>query len=276
MSQKTPNIKISAVIITLNEESNIARCLSSLTFVDEILIYDSNSKDKTVHVASNLGFIVDGKVKLKIVQGPWLGFGATKKKATSLASNDWVLSIDADEVISDELMSEISELFKTLNPQSAGLIPRRSFFLNRWIDFGGWYPDYQLRLFNRTHWSWDQVTIHEKVVPLQAESTRVRLNSPLHHFVFRSIEHQVATNNRYSTLLAQKLFAQGKKFNWFHFLTKPVVKFIECYIWKMGFRDGWPGFVIAKSASYSVFLKWAKLKELSQDDFQRKNLKPNE
>ena len=275
MSQKIQNLKISAVLITFNEELNIARCLSSLNFVDEIVIYDSQSTDKTVEVASKLSFVVDGQIKLKTVQGPWLGFGLTKSKATLLASHDWIISIDADEVVSDELAQEIIDRATNLNSSSAFQIPRRSFFLNQWIDFGGWYPDYQLRFFNRTHWHWDHSSIHEKVVPTSPESQMLTLKYPLHHFVFKSIEHKANTNNRYSSLLAQKLFAQGKRYNWFHFLTKPAVKFIECYIWKMGFRDGWPGFVIAKGAAYSVFLKWSKLKELSMNS-ARKNSNPHE
>lgn len=269
------NLKISAVLITFNEASNIARCLLSLDFVDEIVIYDSHSIDKTLEIASKIGFVAEGKVKLKIVRGSWLGFGPTKSKATQSASNDWIFSIDADEVISNELKAELVQIATNLNPQSAYQIPRRSFYLGRWIDFGGWYPDYQLRLFNRTHWHWDHEPIHEKVVPTHAQSQLMKLKSPLHHFVFKSIEHQVSTNNRYSSLLAQKLFAQGQRFNWFHFLTKPAVKFIECYIWKMGFRDRWPGFVIAKSAAYSIFLKWSKLKELSLDS-SRKNANASE
>lgn len=256
-SQKIP---ISAVLITLNEESNIARCLASLDFVNEVVIYDSGSKDRTLDIAQQMSLFASGRVQLKVIKGEWLGFGPTKNKATALATNPWILSVDADEVISPELKQELLHL--PLQAETSYLIPRRSFYLNRWIDHGGWYPDYQLRFFNKTNWQWDAAPIHEKVVPAKDSFTKIKLQNPMHHFVFKNIEHQVQTNNRYSTLQAEKMFNEGQAFSWFHFLTKPHVKFIENFYWKLGFLDGWAGFVIAVSSGYSVFLKWAKLKEL--------------
>ncbi len=272
MGTTLQKIPISAVIITLNEESNIARCLNSLDFVDEVVIYDSGSKDKTLQVAQALSLFVSGKVKLKIIEGEWLGFGPTKNKATAAANHSWILSLDADETVSPELKIEVLTL--TLNPLHSYLIPRRSFYLNRWIDHGGWYPDFQLRLFNKEQWQWDLAPIHEKVVSSSSSAQTLKLKSPLHHFVFKNIAHQVQTNNRYSSLQAEKLFKDGKRYSGFHFVTKPWVKFIECYFIKLGFLDGWPGFVIAVSAGYSVFLKWAKLEEL--ENIQLKELQKNQ
>lgn len=264
MGTNLPKIQISAVIITLNEESNIARCLESLDFVDEVVIYDSGSKDRTIAIAQQLSLFASGRVKLNVVQGEWLGFGPTKNKATSLAINSWILSIDADEVVSAELKQELKSL-QNLNSENSFLVPRRSFYLERWIDHGGWYPDYQLRFFNKQFWQWDFAPIHEKVVPSKPDLQSLKFSWPLQHYVFKNIEHQVQTNNRYSSLQAEKMFKDGKRFNWFHFWTKPHVKFVECYYWKLGFLDGWAGFVIAVSAAYSVFLKWAKLRELQRN-----------
>lgn len=248
--------KISAVVITKNEEKNIERCLKSVCWVDEIIVYDSGSIDQTVELAKKLG--------AKVFQGEWKGFGSTKKLATEMALNNWILSLDADEEVTLELKSEINlALASKLEPEAVFLIPRLSNYLNCWVRHGGWYPDRQLRLFNKTCHQWNTEPIHEKVMPQLGKNTIQRsLKSHLNHFVFKNIEHQVETNNRYSTLQAQKMFRENIKMNWFHYLTKPAVKFIECYFFKFGFLDGWVGYLIARNAAYSVFLKWSKLKEL--------------
>lgn len=241
-------MNLSVVVICLNEEANIERCLNSVQWADQILVYDSGSTDKTTAIAQSLG--------AKVVSGEWLGFGPTKHKAVTLAEHDWILSLDADEVVSPELASEIRH--RPLNEKVAYKIPRLSNYLNHWVRFGGWYPDYQTRLFHRGFSQWNQNIVHEKVEAAAYE----KLTKPLFHYVFKNIEHHIQTNNKYSGLLAQKMWDSGKRFSWFHFLTKPCVKFIECYFIKLGFLDGWVGFFIAKGASYSVFLKWSKLKEL--------------
>ncbi len=245
-------IKLSVVVITLNEEANIERCLKSVQWADEIFVYDSGSTDSTVKIAQSLS--------ASVTSGPWLGFGPTKNKAAALAKNDWILSVDADEEVSAELFQEIVK--NTLNPQAAYQIPRQSRYLGKWIRFGGWYPDYQVRLFHRGHANWNQDLVHEKVEAKQY----LKLANKLNHYVFKSIEQHIQTNNKYSGLLAKKLFDQGKKFSWFHFFTKPKVKFFECYFLKLGFLDGWVGLFIARSAAYSVLLKWSKLKELEMNE----------
>ncbi|MBC7754434.1 MAG: glycosyltransferase family 2 protein [Moraxellaceae bacterium] len=243
--------KISVVIIAKNEERNIKRCIESALFAEEIIVYDSGSTDQTVNVARNLG--------AKVFAGPWMGFGPTKRHATDLAAHDWILSMDADEEVSEELKIEILNRRESLIPDVGYRLPRLSQFLGRWVYHGGWYPDYQLRLFNRKHSHWSEDLIHEKVKSNSVEN----FTSHLNHYVFNDINHQVQTNNRYSSLQAEDMHQCGKKFSWFHFLTKPYVKFIECYFLKGGFLDGWVGYLIARNAAYSVFLKWAKLKELS-------------
>lgn len=252
MSHKNEKLQISVVLISLNEQSNIARAINSVQWAADVVVYDSGSSDQTCEIAKNLG--------VKLVQGKWLGFGKTKKLATSFAKFDWILSLDCDEEVSDFLKNEIKENFASLKPDCVYKVPRLSFYLGRNIKHGGWYPDYQARLFNKNIHNWNEVDVHEKV----EAKTYEYLRSDLNHYVFNNIEHQVQTNNRYSSLQAKEMFSAGKNFSWFHFLTKPFVKFIECYFWKMGFLDGWPGFVIAYSAGYSVFLKWAKLQELEQ------------
>lgn len=257
MTEKSESVALSVAIITLNEEFNIARAIRSVGWAAEVVIYDSGSKDKTIEIAQKMG--------AKVVQGPWLGFGPSKRKVTEAASYDWILSIDADEEVPEALATEIRQKWSALQPQRAYQIPRLSKYLGKWIKYGGWYPDHQTRLFHRQYSNWDNAEIHEKV---QAQELG-RLTQPFHHYVFKNIEHQVQTNNRYSSLQAQEMHRKGKDFSWFHFFTKPYVKFIECYFLKLGLLDGWPGYVIARNAGYSVFMKWSKLRELSMKEVEK-------
>lgn len=250
MNNNKLKIPISVVLIALNEQANIARALNSVSWALDIVVYDSGSMDKTKDIASKLG--------ANIIQGTWLGYGKTKKIATEYAKFDWVLSIDCDEEVSESLQFEIRDKLNSLRPDTVYKIPRISYYLERWIKHGGWYPDHQARLFNKKHFNWNENNIHEKV---EAENYE-NLLSNLNHYVFKSIEDQVKTNNRYSSLQAEEMLTAKKKFSWFHFFTKPIVKFIECYFIKLGFLDSWAGYVIAYNAGYSVFLKWAKLREL--------------
>jgi glycosyltransferase involved in cell wall biosynthesis len=247
-------LPISVVIIAMNEELNIARAINSVQWADEVLVYDSGSTDKTVQVAENLG--------AHIIVGKWMGFGLTKKYASLKAKHNWILSLDCDEEVSLNLKNEIVEkLLSPLNEKTAYRIPRASFYLNKWIKYGGWYPDRQTRLFNKMYSNWGAEEIHEKVKAEQYEN----LSNNINHYVFRNIEHQVNTNNRYSSLQAQEMFRMGKKFSWLLFIIKPYVKFTECYLLKLGFLDGWAGYFIARSAAYSVFLKWSKLYEYERE-----------
>jgi glycosyltransferase involved in cell wall biosynthesis len=246
-------LPLSLVIITLNEEKNLKACIESVPFASDIVILDSFSKDKTKEIALSFG--------ARFFEQAWLGFGAQKKKAVELAKFDWVLSLDADERLSPELQEEIISRFAGLDSGVGYQMPRRSFYLRRWIDHGGWYPDYQLRLFNRKYANWNQAGIHEKVESSQIE----KLTHSIHHYVFTSISHQVLTNDKYSSLQAQQIFEQKQqKFSLFRLITKPPVKFFENYIFKLGFMDGLPGFIIAVGSAYSVFLKHAKLWELEK------------
>lgn len=245
---------MSVVLISLNEQSNIERALRSVAWADDVVVYDSGSTDQTVEIAKRMG--------ARVIQATWKGFGPTKHAATLLAQHDWVLSIDCDEEVSESLKNEIKTKISSLKPEVVYRLPRLSFYLKRWIKYGGWYPDYQARLFNRKIHNWNHADIHEKVEAQHYES----LTSCLNHYVFKSINQHVQTNNRYSSLQAEQMFSHGRKFSWFHFLTKPPFKFFECYFLKRGFMDGWAGYVIAISASYSVFLKWSKLKELEMEN----------
>jgi glycosyltransferase involved in cell wall biosynthesis len=240
-------LPLAAVIITMNEEKNIERCLRSLDFVQEIVVLDSGSSDGTRKICESFGVQF-------YTQVPFLGFGAQKAKASQLASQDWILSVDADEEVSPGLRAELIQAFSNLNPQTAYRLPRLSYHLGRWIRHGGWYPDFQTRLFHRKFSSWDQAEIHEKVQAPRYE----KLKNNLNHYAFKDLSHQVHTNDKYSTLQSIADRKAGKHFSLFKLLTKPLVKFFECYFFKQGFRDGLPGFIIAVGAAYSVFLRWSK------------------
>jgi len=242
-------LPLSVVVITKNEASNIERCLRSVPWASEYLVVDSGSADATVAKAQACG--------ARVLTEPWRGFGAQKAFAAGAALNDWILSLDADEALSPELSAEIQTRFAHLDPQTGYEMPRQSFHLGRWIRHGGWFPDAQLRLFHRKHSMWNLAAIHEQVQCARRE----RLQNRILHYVFRDLAEQVATNNRYSSLQAQEHFEKGQKFSYFKLLIKPGGKFFETYFLKLGFLDGLPGLIISVGASYSVFLRWAKLWE---------------
>lgn len=245
-------LPMSLVVITLNEEQNIERCIKSVPFASEVLILDSGSQDQTLMKAAGLG--------AKVITEPWQGFGLQKRRATELAQYDWILNLDADEALSPELQQEIIEKFSQLKPDTAYQMSRKSFHLGRWILHGGWYPDRQLRLYHRKHSNWSPAQIHERIEASSIES----LEQPLLHWVFADLSDQIQTNNRYSTLQAQSQYGQGERFSIVKLMVKPMSKFIECYLLKLGFLDGIPGLVIAVGAGYSVFLRWAKIWELER------------
>lgn len=245
-------LPISLTVITKNEEHNIERCLRSAPFVSEIVVVDSDSTDRTQEKARSLG--------AEVYNENWRGFGPQRRLAVAKCNYDWILTLDADEALSPELSKEIQDRFTDLEPQVGYQFPRISFHLGRWIRHGGWYPDYQLRLFNRKHSQWDEAVIHEKVIAPRTQ----KFQHPIRHWVFQDLFHQVQTNNRYSTLQAEDLHKKGKGFSFWKLIFKPKSKFFETYVFKLGFLDGRAGFIIAVGAAYSVFLKWSKLWELEK------------
>lgn len=243
---------LSLVILTKNEAHNIERCIQSVPVAQDVVVLDSESIDQTVVKAQALG--------ARTFVEPWQGFFRMRKRATELAKHDWILALDADEALSEESLQEIKDLL-TVGPKAdAYAFPRRSFHLGRWIHHGGWYPDRQIRLYHRGRAQWAEAELHEKI---KAQNIQ-RLKNPILHWVFRDLSHQVETNNRYSSLGAEQLAVKGKKFSLIKFIFKPWGKFLEAYIWKQGFRDGLPGFIIAVGAAYSMFLKFAKLWEMER------------
>lgn len=240
---------LSLAIICLNEEANIERCIRSVPFADEVIVVDSGSRDATVEIAKSLG--------AKVFVETWRGFRDQKRRATDLCRNEWVLSLDADEALSPEAAREIETLLSSpkLGSATGYESPRLTWNLGRWIRHGGWYPDRQLRLYDRRQSRWEGGEhVHERV---RSRVTQ-RLEHPIRHWPFATLAVQVETNNRYSTLGAAEQARKGKKFSVLKLVFKPLSKFFETYVVKKGFLDGLPGFIISVGAAYSIFLKFAK------------------
>ena len=253
----TKPLKISATIITFNEEENISAALESLTWADEVLVVDSESTDRTREIAADWG--------ARVLVQPWTGFASQKQFATTQAAHDWVFSLDADERVSPELRTAILALAKQNTLTEDGyLINRRSFYQGRWIRGGGWYPDRQLRLFDRTRGSWKQRLIHESVEMDQNARVSALSGDILHYSVKDAAHHHRMIGERYAPLAARQMFEEGKKSSVFKIATAAPSAFLESYVLKAGFRDGLAGLTIASFAAHHAFLKQLMLWELEK------------
>lgn len=246
--------RISAAIITFNEEKNIRGCLGSIKWVDEIIVVDSFSTDKTVEICR--------EYTDRVIQREWSGHVKQKQFALEQATGDWILSLDADERLSQEAAEEIKSRVLHSSPSVDGFIlPRQSYYLKRWINHGGWYPDSKLRLVRRGRARWGGDDPHDKLI---INGKTGRLRGKILHYVYSDISHQLKTVDSFSRISAEQWHKDGKKFNLFFLLFRPPIRFLEMYIWKKGFLDGMPGFIIAVVSSYYIFLKYAKLWELQK------------
>jgi len=242
---------LTAVVITYNEESNIEDCLQSLTVADEIIIVDSNSSDKTVELAK--------KYTEKIFVVDWKGYAAAKNYGIDRSSNDWILSIDADERLSDELVNSIQKL-KSQKPSAAGFtIPRRTWYLKRWIKAGGWYPDRNIRLFNRQSGRFKQVPVHEAV---NLSGNVIDLDGDILHFSYNNISDHIIRIDKYSSLAALNWYKNGRKPNFLIMLVRPIWEFLRKFVLLRGYKDGKEGLILAGMHAFYVFSKYVKLYEL--------------
>jgi len=245
-------VKISAVLITFNEEANISSALQSLAGIaDEIIVVDSFSTDRTVKLAR--------ECTDRVVERKWTNYSDQKNFADALASHPWILSLDADERISDDLRAEILAL-KVQDPSCAGFsMPRLVFYLGRWIRHCGWYPDRKVRLFRKDAAHWEGEYVHET---LAVRGEIRKLKGPLHHFTYRTIGDHLTRLDQFADLGAQKLYAQGRKSRWYHLLVLPFSRFLKSYLLKRGFLDGFAGVVVSVLNGYSIFVRYAKLREI--------------
>lgn len=243
--------QISATIITFNEEKNIERCLKSLHGIaDEIIVVDSNSTDKTVEICE--------QYNARVFQNPFEGYSQQKNFAVSKSSYDIILSLDADEALSDKLRSSILEVKENWK-NNAYNFNRLTNFCGSWIKNGGWYPDKQLRLWDKNWGSWNKNKIHEKV-EIKSNAKLGFLKGDLLHYSYYTISEYISQLNKYSDLKAEELIRRNKKPNFLMLLFKPLIKFIINYFLKKGLLDGYYGFVLAVSSAYATFMTYVKLK----------------
>lgn len=245
-------MKITATIITFNEERNVARVIESLRCCDEILVLDSGSNDRTPEIATKLG--------ARVEEASWHGYAAQKNIATELASHDWILSLDADESLSEALEAEIWQIKKSGPAFDGYTVPRLAQYLGRWILHSGWYPDRKVRLFDRRKAKWIGDFVHESV----AVQGRVgHLQSNLLHFTCNSLSEHLRTMDGYTTLAAQEIVARGKTPGMIELLFDPPWTFLRTYLLKRGFLDGAEGLAIAYMAAFYNFVKYSKARHMS-------------
>jgi len=244
-------LKISATLITLNEEANLARAIESLRCCDEIVVLDSGSQDRTVEIAASLG--------ARVIESEWTGYAAQKNFAAQQAAHDWVLSLDADEALSEPLEGDILEI-KRLGPRAdAYTIPRLAQYMGRWILHSGWYPDRKVRLYDRRRARWVGEYVHESV---QVDGPIAHLNSNLLHFTCDSLSKHFETMDRYTTLAAREIAAQRRPAPLWRILLSPPWAFLKSYVFQRGFLDGYEGLIIAYMAATYVFVKYIKARNM--------------
>ncbi len=249
-------MKISAVIIAFNEENKIADAIKSVAWADEIIVVDSESTDRTREICEQLNATV--------VIKKWEGFSRQKQYAIDCAAHDWILSLDADERISDKLATEILQLksFDETKLADGYRIPRLSFYMNRPIRHGGWYPDWQMRFFNRRKGSWKNVLIHESVAMKSGSKIEKLTGDILHFSVENASHHHRMIGERYAPLAARQMFERGKRHSKLKLMTAGTTAFLQTYLLRLGFLDGLAGFAIARFAAHHAFLKYLLLWEI--------------
>lgn len=239
---------VTATVITLNEARHIEACLASLAFADEVLVVDSGSTDGTPDLARRGG--------ARVIERDWPGYSAQKDFAASQASHDWILSVDADERVTPALVDEIRLTLAAPGDHAGFRMPRVTFHLGRWIRTTDWYPDYQLRLYDRRRAHWKARRVHESVT---ADGPVGRLTAELQHHAYRDIAHHYETMQRYTTLAALQMRDEGRHVWGPELLLHPPFAFLRNYLLKRGILDGGPGLIISAMNAHYVFMKYAKL-----------------
>lgn len=249
-------IKISVAIITFNEEHNIERCIKSVqNIADEIVVVDSFSTDKTKDICEALGII--------FIQNPFAGHIEQKNYALTKTKNDIVLSLDADEALSPDLILEIKKIKE--NFQADGyFFNRLTNYNGQWIKHSGWYPDSKLRIFKKSHARWGGVNPHDIII-MNKNSKIEYLRGDLLHYSYRSITDHINQTNKFTTIAAKQAYSLGKRSNLLKIVTRPILKFFKDYFLKAGFLDGRYGFVICCINSLSALLKYSKLYDLQNN-----------
>ncbi|PWT78922.1 MAG: glycosyltransferase family 2 protein [Bacteroidetes bacterium] len=242
--------KLSVVIITFNEEHAIGRCIDSVkSIADEIIVLDSYSTDRTVEIAIEKG--------ARVTRQKFAGYIEQKNDALALASFPFVLSLDADEAVDEQLGQSISQI-KSSFPSPAYTMNRCTNYCGQFIRHGSWYPDKKLRLFDKRIARWGGINPHDKVI-MDKAAQAIHLKGDILHFSYRSVDEHVQQNNRFSTISAAAIYGLGKRTNLFKIVINPFWAFLQSYFVRAGFLDGFYGFVIAINIAHLTFLKHVKL-----------------
>jgi len=245
---------LSVAIITLNAATQLADCLASVRFADDIVVVDSGSSDGTVALAERYG--------ARVIQQDWLGFGRQKQFAVAAAAHDWVLCLDADERVTPDLQAAIEKALHS--PSTAAFrFARCNRFLGRYLRHGEGYPDWSLRLFDRRQARWSDDAVHEKVL---TDGPVAMLNGDLLHDSAESLATYLNKQNRYTSLAADMALAAGKQASFGRLAFSPLVRFVKFYILRQGFRDGLPGLVHIAIGCFNSFIKYSKMLERQNDD----------
>ena len=262
-------IKLSAVIITLNEEKKIGRCLLSLkSIADEIVVVDSFSTDKTEEICLQHG--------AKFFKHNFEGYIEQKNYALTCATYDYILSIDADEALSEELKQSILKV-KSNWKYDGYFFNRFNNYCGQWIHHSNWYPDQKLRLFDRRKGKWGGTNPHDRFVQIKG-ATKKHIKGDLLHWVLSTYEDHIDKANKFSTIAAEEAFKKGRAASIFTILSHAMWRFVKSYIVRLGVLDGYNGFVISSFSSYTVFLKYIKLRQMNLHDagrFDKRNSRNN-
>lgn len=246
-------IKISVSIITLNEEKNIARCLESVKGVaDEVVVVDSFSIDKTKDICLQYG--------VKFIEQTFLGYVEQKNFADAQAENDWILSLDADEELSEKLKKEILAIKNTLTADAYEM-PRMTNYIGKWIRHTDWYPDRKIRLYNRKKAQWQGQSLHEQLT-IHDDAKLIKLKGDILHYSYYSIHQHIAQFNKFTEIGAKEAVQKGKKAPLYKVFINPVWKFIYSYFFRLGFLDGYKGFLVCAISAFATFCKYIKMREL--------------
>jgi len=250
MNDKLP---ISVTVITKDEEDNLARCLASVPFADEIVVIDSGSADRTVEIARQFTERVEFHA--------WEGHVKQKQYAVDVARHDWILSLDADEEVHESLRRLIMDLWKTAPACDAYRVRRRVFYLGKWINHSGWYPDKRIRLFDRRRARWGGYDPHDEVV---CDGRVGELAGDLNHYSYRDVSHHLRRIDEYTTIMAREYRKRGKRATLADLVFRPPFAFFKKYVLNRGFLDGRHGFVVCLLTAYYVFCKYLKLWEMER------------
>jgi glycosyltransferase involved in cell wall biosynthesis len=242
---------ISVAIITKNEEANIRACLESVRWADDIVVVDSGSTDRTLQIL--------GEFPARVYTEEWQGFARQKNSAIAKARREWILSLDADERVPEKLQEEIARVLNSDSPADGYFLARKNYFLGRWIRRCGWYPDHNLRLFRKERGRFEEREVHERVT---VQGRVAYLREPLEHHTYRTLSDFLQRLDRYSSLGAREMRREGRPFRHRDLLLRPPWTFLQMYLFRGGFLEGYFGFLLSVLYSFYTFAKYSKLKEI--------------